>query len=84
MDDRMKMSIAGLSRDVVQKQYRASPADKKLLQCENLSPITQSALGQQTELRKGVDHDPRRLDALDLLRRELSGGRDFPKRDPVE
>src|ERR1700737_884901 len=67
------MGIADLSGRVVQKQYRALLADKKLFQCEDLPPITQSALREQPELRKGVDHDARRRDALDLLQQALRG-----------
>ena len=58
---------------VVEQQHRALLADEELLERQHLAPVAQRMLREQAHLRQRVEHDARRLAALDLAQDRARG-----------
>ena len=67
MDDAVKLQIMAVRRHVVEHQHCRLTPREKVLQRKNLPPIAQRVLRQQAHLGKRVEHNARRIDALDLI-----------------
>ena len=73
MRDAVHGLVCRIRGQIVQQQYRGTHAREMMLDGQDLSPIAQRALRQQTDLRQAVDHQARRLDVLDG-REDARGG----------
>ena len=65
---------------VVEQHDRALPLREVLLQCKNLSPVSERVSRQQTQLRKRVDHHAGRLEVLNVCENELNRRRQLDLR----
>jgi hypothetical protein len=65
------------SGPVVQHHHRAGTAGKKLLERQHLAPVTQRRIGQQLQLRQGINHHACGLAFLDGGKDQLHGGAHF-------
>ena len=77
MDDAVRNAVNGavgaLGGEIVEHDDRRIMLREIMLQRENLPPVTQRALRQQTDFREAVDDDPFRLYPLDAVEDALHG-----------
>jgi hypothetical protein len=70
--DRMQLQIVASRSEVIQQNDRAAPTSEKVLERQHLPPVTKRALREQPQLRKAVEHYPRRVQLFDSVENQLS------------
>lgn len=65
--DTLQLHITAFTGAIVEQQNRGFAAGKELLEGQQLAAVTHRIRGEQTKLRKRIDHEPRRFLAFDQV-----------------